>query len=233
MNNNLSYKTTGITIIFHILLINIGFLILMNVFEFPDILRTASEHRLQLFNENRNVIVPVYYILALSGFSQVVMSITIYQILDKKKSTILLVGTVFGVLTGLFQALGFVRWVVLLPYISDLMSNTDSNISLKTLITIEGVFNRYAGMSVGEHLGFVSQAIWTILVGFAITRSKKLKSIYGWIGLFIGVLTIPMSFESLGEEFSYLKVLVSPVMIAWSIWLIAFAIHTIRIDDKD
>src|SRR5436853_350121 len=32
-------------------------------------------------------------------------------------------------------------------------------------------FNRYAGMAVGEHLGYVSTAVWTVLIAVAMLRT--------------------------------------------------------------
>jgi hypothetical protein len=53
-------NATGIVIIGQVLTATIGFLILMAVFEFPDILRKSAEYRLNVFLENKDIIIPIW-----------------------------------------------------------------------------------------------------------------------------------------------------------------------------
>ena len=70
-----NYRVTAITIIIHTLILGIGFNILGVVFEFPDILRLSADYRLTLFTENSSIIIPVYYLLALTGFTQIIFCV--------------------------------------------------------------------------------------------------------------------------------------------------------------
>lgn len=223
------YRVAGVTILVHVLALIACFYVLMVVFEFPDILRMSAEYRLSLFLENSSIIVPTYYVFALTGISQIILSIFLHQILDDNKATVVVLATVFGVLTGLFQVLGFIRWPILIPYIADAMANANSSgVSQEMVAFVEGAFNRYAGMAIGEHLGFFAQAGWTTLIGAAMLGRKLFDRRLGWAGLVIGILTFPMSMEPLGlDAFSVLTV---PVNAAWDIWLIFLAISLFRTD---
>ena len=221
------YRVAGVTILVHVLAQIVGFYVLMAVFEFPDILRMSAEYRLSLFLENSSIIIPAYYVLALTGISQIILSILLHQVLDDNKATVMVLATVFGVLTGIFQVLGFIRWPILIPYIADAMANA-SGVSQEVVAFVEGAFNRYAGMAIGEHLGFLAQAGWTTLIGAAMLGRKLFDRRLGWAGLVIGILTFPMSMEPLGLD--ALGVLTVPVLAAWSIWLIFLAISLFRTD---
>ena len=83
-------------------------------------------------------------------------------------------------------------------------------------------FHRYAGMAVGEHLGYLSTSVWTILVAVAILRTGILPRWMGAIGVVVGVgiaagLAEPAGWELGGtiNTYSYL---------VWALWLIAFGV---------
>ncbi len=215
--NKTEYNATAVLIIFQVIVAITCFLILMAVFEFPDILRESSEYRLSLFLENKDIVIPTYYFLSLTGLGQIIISVMFYQIFGKA-STLNLLCVVFGVLCGLFQAIGFIRWAVLIPYIAEM-----KDVSPEIVGFIEGAFNRYAGMAIGEHLGFLMQAFWTLFLSLAILKTSIFDRLLGQVGLIIGGLTIAMSLEPLGEFFSFLGELTNPVETAWYIWLIFLA----------
>ena len=231
MNRATGYRLAGTTMLVHVTALVVGFYILAMVFEFPDILRMSAEYRLSLFLENSGIILPTYYLLALTGITQILVSIFLRQVLDDNKGTLVLLATVFGVLTGIFQAVGFIRWPILIPYIADAMANANaSGVSKEVVAFAEGAFNRYVGMAVGEHLGFLAQATWTTLIGAAMLSRKLFDRRLAWIGLVIGILTFPMCMEPLGGPFAAFGVLTVPVNAAWDIWLILLAISLFRTD---
>jgi len=221
------FITTGIVILIQVVISTICFLTLMAVFQFPDILRETSSVRFELFIENQYIIVPIYYLLALTGVSQIIISVLLFQLFPKK-STLVTLGAVFGVLTGLFQILGFIRWSFVIPYFAGLNSSSPELIGI-----LEGAFNSYAGMAIGEHLGFLMQGLWTIFLGIAILKTKLISKILGKIGIVIGVLTILFAFEAFGGIFSILGELTNPVESAWYIWLTFLAISLFRTDVRN
>lgn len=231
MERATEYRIAGITILVHVTALIVGYYVLAMVFEFPDILRMSAEYRLSLFLENSSVIIPIYYLLALTGISQILVSLFLRQVLDDNKATLVVLATVFGVLTGLFQVVGFIRWPILIPYIAEAMANANaSGVSKEVVAFAEGAVNRYVGMAVGEHLGFLAQATWTTLFGAAMIRRKLFDRRLARIGLVIGLLTFPMCMEPLGGPFAALGVLTVPVNAAWDIWLILLAISLFRTD---
>ena len=229
MRKTTDYRLTAILLMVHTLLLAVGFNVLVAVFEFPDVLRMPAEYRLNLFLANSSIIIPTYYALALTGLTQVAIAVMLYQILDANRDSLLLLATTFGVLTGVFQVLGFIRWPVLIAYLATTMQNVESNgLSPAVIAFMEGAFNHYAGMTVGEHLGFLAQAIWTTLLGVVMLRSKLFHRSLGWFSIAIGLLSFPMSLEPLGEIFAPLAVLSVPLNGAWLIVLFVMAISLLR-----
>lgn len=212
------YVFTAIIIIAQVLVSVVAFLVLMAIFQFPDILRESSTVRLALFVENQDVIIPTYYLLALTGIMNIVIASLIFYIFEKK-SLILVLSLVFGILTGIFQTIGFIRWSFLIPYLSNLQDTPDELITV-----LEGAFNSYAGMAIGENLGFLMQGLWTICLSIAFLQNKYLSNVLSKYGLIIGGLTVLMAFETFGGSLTILGELVNPVETAWYIWLVFIAI---------
>lgn len=212
----------AVTILLHVVMLFTGFSILAEVFAFPEILRESSPERLALFSKNSAVIIPTYYMLTFTGITQILISALIFH-LFREKSLILSLATLFGILCGVFQTLGFIRWPVLIPFLAQVQDASPETIAL-----VEAAFNRYAGMAIGEHLGFLMQAAWTFFLGVAILKSDLFAKGLGWIGVALGLLTVPISLEPLGAVFAPLGELSSPVLVAWLIWLLFMALSLFR-----
>ena len=69
------YRGTALFIFLHVAVLFICFSVLGVVFEFPEVLRQPAQYRLGLFRANQGIILPVYWLLALSGFSQIAISV--------------------------------------------------------------------------------------------------------------------------------------------------------------
>ena len=59
---------------------------------------------------------------------------------------------------------------------------------------LTGAFNRYAGMVIGEHLGFLMQAFRTLFIGAAIFKEALFNKILAVSDIEIGGLTFLVSF---------------------------------------
>jgi hypothetical protein len=222
-----NYRATAIAIFIHVLALSVGFSILAAVFEFPDVLRETAVYRLTLFTEQSRIVIPTYYLLALTGLTQIIVSLLLHHALNDNKSSLLLVATTFGILTGIFQTLGFIRWPILVPYLAEAMNGS---VPMETIAFVEGAFNRYAGMAVGEHLGFLGLAAWTMLLGIVMVRHPLFDKSLGWAGIIIGLLSFPMSLEPLGGFLTIFGELTYPLNGAWLIWLVVMGISLLRTD---
>jgi len=135
----------------------------------------------------------------------------------------LVVGTTLGVLAGVVQFLGLIRWPFLVPSLADMYTKPKATQATRDSVEVVfQAFHRYVGVAIGEHLGYIFTSIWTILLCVAIIQTNLVSPLYGWlgiipaIGVFIGVFE-ETGFKSAGaiNAISY---------ILWSLWLIGFGI---------
>lgn len=228
MNKQIDYRVTAVTLLIYVLIQSVCSSALAMTFEFPDILRESADYRLTLFMQNSATIVPLYYLLALTGIIQIVMAVMLHQSFAVR-SSLATMTMVFGVLTGIFQVLGFIRWPIVIPYIAEAMNN---GVPMETITFVEGTLNRYAGMAIGEHLGFLAQGVWTMLLGVMMLRHKLFDGRLGYIGLALGLLTLLFGMEPLGGFWAIFGELTWPVLGAWMVWLVVIAISLFRTNAK-
>src|SRR5262249_5132378 len=133
-----------------------------------------------------------------------------------------------GVLAGAFQAMGFFRWPIAVPYLAEQMAQA-STVEARNLVgLLEGLLNRYAGMTVGEHLGFMAQGAWTLLIAIAVLRGALSSWVYGVVGMVLGTLLFSGALEQLGGAFATLGMMSALVSAAWLGWLVMCGISLAR-----
>ncbi len=202
------------------------------VFEFPEILRKPATERLDLFGRHSAIIRPVYWVLALTGFTQIAMAVLLAQSLPARSRTVVLLGLVFGVLAGAFQTLGFVRWAVLIPYLAQAMGDPAvPDVTRQAIALVEGSFNRYAGMAVGEHAATLSLSAWTLCLGLAFRGPAPLDRRLGTVGLALAPAAFLVALEPLGFAARALAVLTAVAWPAWIVWLVVVAASLWRADE--
>lgn len=210
---------TGALLIFLPIAFNVLFFRLQKTFEYPDILRKPTDYILRQFNAGGNRLIVTWYSFALTSLLFIPTAILVNQIFAQDALPYMAVATTIGVLAGLVQFMGLIRWTFLVPFLA--RSYFEPNSSLATRDSISVVFqafHRFAGMAVGEHLGYLCTSIWTALIALAITQSSQFAHWLGWlgflpaIGIFIGL------FEEAGFQAAAMINAISYIL--WSLWLI-------------
>ncbi len=228
MDRTREYGTAFAVTLVHVGLLSVGFLILADQFSFPEILRAPSEERLALFRQHQALIVPAYYMMGLSGLTQIMLAVLFHQSFAKTGSTLPVAALVAGVLAGAFQMMGFMRWPIAVPYLAEQMAGAGTAEMRNVVALLEGLLNRYAGMVVGEHLGFLAQGAWTMLISLAMFRGPLFAWPYGLVGLVLGALIAVSAFEQLGGPFEAIGFLSAPVSAAWLGWLLMCGVSLAR-----
>jgi hypothetical protein len=137
------------------------------------------------------------------------------------------VATVVGVLAAVVQFLGLVRWPFMVPQLAR-ESETASPARAEAIDVVFQALNRYLGVAVGEHLGYLFTGTWSVLVGIAISQSAVLPSWLGVSGVVIGAVLAVCSLEFVGpferDGWKLAAAVVPFAYIAWSAWLVALGI---------
>ena len=83
-------------------------------------------------------------------------------------------------------------------------------------------FHRYAGVAIGEHLGYIFTSAWTILLCIAIIATNLVHPLFGRLGIIPAVGVLTGVFEETG--FKPAGAINAISYILWSVWLIAFGV---------
>lgn len=226
-------RVTGSLLVLESLLATVPFFVLGAVFEFPDILRKGADEVLPLFAQNQGMIVPTYYVFMLSSVLLIPIALLLRRmIVGVGPSSVLLdIATAFGVTAGVTQFLGFVRWPFMIPYLAETYLDPASSPATRDAVSVvyEG-FNRYAGMAIGEHLGWLFLGLWLVTVSFAMFG--RLSRWLGGTALLLGVCFLVSIGEQFGGGAAPLFATANLVTnTLWSFWLIVAAIVVWRRDD--
>jgi hypothetical protein len=222
MTTKREYKVTAFIFMAFFLLIVIGNLMLASSFNFPDILRESPEARFTMFQNNQATIIPTYYIMGLTSILQIFMAVAMYH-LTKKGRLLDLFALTTGVLSGVFQVLGFFRWVILIPMLSN--AYTTKEISSEVIFFLEKFANTYMGMTVGEHLGSLFTGLWLIFLGIILVKNSAIDKKLSWLGLVSGITLSIQSYESVNASaLSFLGDITIALWALYVVWALIMAI---------
>jgi hypothetical protein len=198
-------------------------------FDYPDILRQPTGQVLERFAAGGSRLVLIWWGFTMSAVLLAPAVVLVSATLADADPTVLALASAIGLLAALVQFLGLVRWPFAVPYLA--RTATDPTATAATRDAVEVVFqtlNRYLGVAVGEHLGYLFTGLWTALAGIALIQSDLLHPLFGIIGLLLAPLFVVGSLEFVGGfESSGWKLagtLVPLAYIGWSVWLLALGI---------
>lgn len=208
---------------------NAAFAALAARFDYPDILRRPTEEVLARFRAGGAGLILLWWGFAMTAVLLAPLAILLSGVLGGAEPLILGIGAIVGVLASAVQFLGLIRWPFLVPYLARAISEPDATPARKEAVDVVfQSFNRFLGVAVGEHLGFLFTGVWSILVGVAITQSTVLHPVIGVAGIVVGAVLALCSLEFVGsfEPVGWkLAARVTPfAYIAWSLWLLATGI---------
>ena len=87
-------------------------------------------------------------------------------------------------------------------------------------------FNRYAGVAVGEHLGFLCTGVWTFLIAAALSETDFIRPWLAVLGMVLAVGIVLGVFEVIGWAFAGPVNAISYLL--WSVWLVIVGVQFLR-----
>lgn len=210
---------------------NLMFASLAKQFEYPDILRQPTALVLAKFRAGGSKLVMTWWLFAMSavGFGFLAVLLPIQLGFDAAMTA--LVATL-GLLASLTQFLGLVRWPFMVPHLAR-EAETASKEKLDAIDVIFQSLNRYLGVAVGEHLGYLFTGLWTSALGAGLLLQDQVSH-SGWYvalgisGLLLGGLLVLCSLEFVGRnELNGWKLAgtITPfIYIGWSLWLVTLGV---------
>ncbi len=224
MNEANLRRLTGVLLVLTPIAFNVFFTLLSVTFEYPDILRESTGHVLRRFDAGGSSLVAIWYGFMLTAVLFVPLAVLVHKVLARQDTPYMAVATALGIVGGVVQFLGLVRWPFLVPYLADAyLDQASSGATRESVAVVFQAFNQYAGVGVGENLGYLFTGLWTFLVAVAMFGSPllfrrwlALLGVVSAAGIVVGMLE-PAGFEPAAN-------IVVVGYILWSLWLAIFGI---------
>ncbi len=225
----MSETVTGVVLIAVPVLFNVGFTLLAQRFDYPDVLRQPTNEVLLRFRQGGSSLLLIWWVFALSAVLFSPLAVLLAGELGDADPTVVALSVVVGILASVVQFLGLIRWPFLVPYLARQAEDAPpGSARAETVDVVFQSFNRYLGVAVGEHLGYALTGAWSILTGVALIQTDAVAGWLGILGVVIGPLLLISSVEFLGRfEPSGWKLggQLTPVAYTlWSLWLVAIGV---------
>jgi len=218
---------TGVFLIVLPIAFNVIFGMLAVQFEYPQILREPTADVLAKFRAGGTRLLLTWWAFAMTGLMFIPVAAFLAAQLTGANAMVVQVGIIVGVLAGLVQVLGLIRWPLMVPHLAR-ESETASAAKSEAIDVVFQSFNRYLGVAVGEHLGYLLTGTWTVLIGIAALQSDAFPALLGVIGIVIGAVLAVCCLEFIGpferEGWKFAGLMVPVTYIAWSLWVAALGV---------
>jgi hypothetical protein len=170
----------GILLIAVPLIFTAGFTGLQMTFDYPDILRHPAGEVLTRFASAGWDLRAYWYAMMLAALGLIPASALAALHFWQHDKPLAVLSAAFGILAGLVQALGLIRWVVLVPGLAAAYTAPGAaDIDRSMAASIFDAMNLYLGVGVGEHLGYFFTGVWTLLIAALSFSAHRILSITG------------------------------------------------------
>jgi len=208
-----------------------AFTLLQITFDYPDILRKPAVYVMEQFMAGGSGLVANWYIMALSAMLFVPIAVLLHPYLNREDTWFMPLATAFGVIAGLVQALGFIRWIFLVPYLARSYLDPMASESTREAIAVTfNALNHYAGVGIGEHLGYLFTALWSFLIAVAMIKSPHFSRWLGWAGIVTSFGIMLGILEPAGVPF--VGLINAMAYIFWAVWLVIVGVFILRYEKQ-
>jgi hypothetical protein len=222
---------TGALLIATPVLFMVAFTLLQINFEYPDILRQPAASVMEKFVAGGSGLVANWYLMVVAASLFIPISVLLHPYLVRDDTPFMPAATALGVTAGIVQMLGFVRWPFMVPMLASTYVNPATSEATRAAIEVTfNAFNQYAGLGVGEHLGYLFTSLWTILIAMAMPKSKIFSAWQGWLGIALALGILLGTLEPAGVPF--VGAVNAIAYSLWALWLVLVGVTLIKNGDK-
>lgn len=222
----------GLALILVAAAFNMAFARLASAFDYPDILRHEPGETLARFAAGGTGLVLLWWTFMLVAVAFIPVGVALAALIAPA-TTAGAVAAALAIVAGLVQAIGLVRWPFLVPELARRHAAATTDESREAIELVFAAIHRLLGVGIGEHLGYLLTAAWTLALSVAITTAAS-PVIPAWLaipGVLIGLAISLGSLEFVGPHersaWWLADKLIPFAYIGWSAWLIALGIFLI------
>jgi hypothetical protein len=214
-------KTTAALLVAAAILTNVAFTALGTVFNYPDVLKEPPGEVLAAFRDSQGAVSGWFTLMAISAGLFAPIAVGVGRLSDRPAMRL---AVPVGIAAAVVQVIGLLRWPLLVPgYAADAVS-PDPGVAAAAGDAFTTA-HRILGNFIGETLGYLFTAAWTLLVLAALGRglAGRWFTALGAVSavlILAGVLS-PLNLPVIDTAnfFGY---------ILWSAWLVAFGVLLLR-----
>jgi hypothetical protein len=214
-------RLTAMLLIAAAVLTNGAFTVLGSVFNYPDVLKQPVEDVLVAFRASQTTIVAWFAVMALSAALLIPIAVGVGRLSGHR---VMRVAVPVGIAAAAVQVIGLARWPLLVPSFAADAASPDPAVAAAARDSFL-LAGRLLGTVLGETLGYLLTAAWTLLVLVALHRELA--------GRWFTVLGTGSAVLILAGMLSPLQLPVVDMAnfvgyVAWSVWLLVFAVLILR-----
>jgi hypothetical protein len=210
----MSPKSTAALLVLGAVTANAAFLVLSISLGYPDLLAEPPAVILTRFRDHQVVGMLGFALLAGGAALLGPIAVGLHRA-ARRRGRIALVGLGFGVAAAVVQVVGLSRWLFVVPTLAWRALDPDlARAAADSYASISGLL----GTVVGETLGYLCTAVWTVCVALTVTSGRTMRTLAGVSALLIaGGMLVPLDVPGadVGNFVGY---------VLWSGWLVALAV---------
>ena len=175
-------KNIGLLLIAGAVGVFIPYTILTVIFDYPLILRQEPGIVLTRFHEGGSSLIFTWWTFALLGLPLLIAYIKIGQLLEQRIGFIKW-ATTLGVISGIVQIIGLLRWVFVVPVIAGNYTAATTPVAKEIAVGTFQIVHQLGGVLLGEHLGQLFTIAWTIMLSYAFIKLQLFPQWVSWLGI--------------------------------------------------
>jgi len=210
----------------------LGYLILGTQFGWPDVLDQPGTTALDAFVEAETAARIGFTVFTASSLVLIPAALGVQQALAP-------VGpagrtfAAFGVLAAFAQVLGWIRWPLAVPTLADSWRAAEGDeVARASVAASYDVLNAYGGGALGEHLGWLLQAVWAVGLAVVVLRAEVVPGWFARVGAVATVawaVTVPVATSA---RLDALELWGLTAYSVWYVWLLVLGVLLMRRDRR-
>lgn len=156
-------KQIGTALVLGAVLVLIPYSILTVIFEYPDILRQAPGTVLTRFHAGGGRLIAVWWAFAATGVPLLYAYVRLGQYLETRHPLVRW-ATTLGVLSGVVQIVGLLRWTFVVPVLARTYVETTDPATRSAVEVVFLAIHQFGGVVLGEHVGQLATIGWMVLM---------------------------------------------------------------------
>jgi hypothetical protein len=223
-------KIIGFLLIAGAIGVLVPYTLLTITFEYPGILRKDPSVILTRFHDGGSSLILTWLAFAIMGLPLLIAYVMIGQQLENKSIHVKW-ATTLGIISGVVQIIGLLRWVFVVPVIADSYVHA-GNENIKEMAILDfKTLHQFGGVLLGEFIGQLFTVIWTIIISSVLLKSAYFPKWVCWLGIIAAVIYFMAQAELLATVipgFPYWGAAGFAGSTLWLLWLIISGTFFIR-----